>query len=306
MSVPVVCLNDGNEMPFFGLGTYGLKGKDGEAAVRYAIENGYRHIDTAAAYDNEAEIGRAICAKIEDGTVRREDLFVTTKLSPVSHQKNEVVNSCIGSLERLGLDYIDLFLIHTPISLKPLGESKKMVPSDIDYVETWRGMEKCKNSGYTSSIGVSNFNSQQISRLISSGNILPSNNQIEVTLNLNQNPLIEFCKKWDIAVTGYSPLGKPGKRPNIQNLWLHPVVQNLAKKYNKSPAQISLRFVYQSGAAPIPKSVTFSRIEENINIFDFNLTKEEMRELESIGTGARVVSLEEFKDAKYFPFGISR
>ncbi|XP_014204984.1 estradiol 17 beta-dehydrogenase 5-like [Copidosoma floridanum] len=305
MQVPYVTLNDGYRMPFFGLGTYSLKGDEAEAAIEYAIDIGYRHFDTAYLYNNEKEVGNAVRKKINDGTVKREDLFITTKLNLKTHHESIVIVSCKESLRRLGLDYVDLFLIHSPVSLKETDDNEKVLPSDIDYIETWRGMEECKRLGLARSIGVSNFNSEQIERLISAAKIKPVNNQIEVTLNLNQKSLIQFCKNHDITVTGYSPLGKPNKRPHIKDLWQHPKVQDLSKKYNKTPAQISLRFVLQMGAAPIPKSSSKTRIMENFDVFDFNFSDEEMNALQDIGSGDRVVPLNELKDAKYYPFNIA-
>lgn len=295
-------------MPMIGLGTYLSQPKEVEEAVKYAIEIGYRHIDTAAFYENEKEIGAAIRAKINDGTVTREDLFVTTKLWNNSHKEERVVPCCKQSLEKLGLDYVDLYLIHWPFAfadgdeLMPKDKDGNIRFSDVDYLETWRGMEECVRQGLAKSIGVSNFNSEQITRVVGAAKIIPVNNQVEVCINLPQKKLIEFCKKHNITVTGYSPLGRPGNTSGIANHLDDPVVQKIAKKYKKTAAQVACRYVLQNGAVPIPKSVTKSRIKENFEIFDFSLTPEEMQAIDKLGTGQRVALFESAKGHKYFPF----
>ncbi|KAL7289710.1 hypothetical protein TKK_0016432 [Trichogramma kaykai] len=310
MSVPSVIFNDGHKMPMFGLGTYLAKPGEVEEAVKYAIDVGYRHIDTAYVYENEKEIGQAIREKINDGTVKREDLFITTKLWCNSHKENEVVPACKQSLQNLGLDCVDLYLIHWPFAFK---SGKELMPKDaagniefqdFDYLETWKGMESCRKQGWARSIGVSNFNSEQLERLVTNAQIKPVNNQVEVTLNLNQKPLLEVCKKLNVTVTGFSPLGRPGNRHGIKNLWDEPEIQELAKKYNKSCANIACRFLLQRGVTPIPKSVTPSRIKENFDIFNFNLTSEEISRIEAMETGIRTATFIEAKDSLYYPFKI--
>ncbi|XP_015112512.1 aldo-keto reductase family 1 member A1-A [Diachasma alloeum] len=309
-AVPKIEISNGHFMPMFGLGTYLSVAGEVERAVKYAIDIGYRHIDTAFYYKNEKEVGDAIREKIKDGTVKREDLFVTTKLWNTAHAEDKVLPTCKKSLENLGLDYMDLYLIHWPVAFQ---ESEELMPrdsndclmfSDTDYLETWRGMEECVRQGLARSIGLSNFNSQQIARIMEVATIKPVNNQVEVTVNLNQVPLIEFCKKHGITVTGYSPLGRPGNRRGVANSLDSPQILAIAAKYKKTPAQIACRYVYQQGAAPIPKSVTESRIKENIDIFDFELTSEEMKTIESAGSGERMGSFPEAKDHQYYPFSI--
>ncbi|XP_011299335.1 alcohol dehydrogenase [NADP(+)] A [Fopius arisanus] len=306
--VPKIKFSNGYFMPMFGLGTYLSVAGEVEKAVKYAIDVGYRHIDTASYYNNEKEVGDAVREKINDGSVKREDLFVTTKLWNNAHNEDKVVPSCRKSLENLGLDYMDLYLIHWPVAFQesddmmPMDSSGRLLLSDTDYLETWRGMEECVRQGLTRSIGLSNFNSEQIARILQVATIKPVNNQVEVTVNLNQVPLIEFCKKHEITVTGYSPLGRPGNRRGVANSLDSPQIVAISEKYKKSPAQIACRYVYQQGAAPIPKSVTESRIKENIDIFDFELTPEEMKAIESAGTGIRMGCFSDAKDHQYYPF----
>lgn len=311
--VPSFELNNGNKMPAFGLGTFLSKPNEVEEAVKHAIDLGYRSIDTAFFYQNETEVGRAIRAKIQDGTIKREDIFVTTKLWNTFHKEEQVVPACRKSLENLGLDYVDLYLIHFPIAfeegteLYPKDSNGKLLSTDTDYLETWKGMEECCRQGLARSIGLSNFNSEQITRLLAAAKIKPVNNQVEMNINLNQKQLTEFCKNRGITITAYSPLGRPGaatSEKQIPNFLENSKVIEIAKKLNKTPAQIALRFLIQLGVAVIPKSVTKSRIKENFEIFDFELTGEEMKILESLETGKRIVSVEEAKDNKYYPYGI--
>lgn len=308
--IPSTTLANGYKMPMLALGTYLSQPGEVEKAVMDAIDLGYRHIDTAFFYENEKEIGAAIEAKIQDKTVTREELFITTKLWNNRHKEESVVATCKQSLENLGLTYIDLYLIHWPFAyqegdvLIPKDKDGKLLLSDTDYLETWRGMEECVQQGLTRSIGVSNFNSEQIARLVKSAKFIPVNNQIEVSVNLNQENLINFCKKYNIVVSGYSPLGRPGNRLGIKNSLDDPVILKIAEKYKKTPAQIALRYVYQQGAAVIPKSVTKSRIKENMEIFDFELTTDEMTAIKAIGTGERIAPSAEVQGHKYFPFSI--
>ncbi|KAK1122832.1 hypothetical protein K0M31_009274 [Melipona bicolor] len=306
--IPSFTFSNGYKMPTFGLGTYQSRPGEVEAAVMEAINLGYRHIDTAFFYQNEKEIGQAVQTKIKDGTVKREDLFITTKLWNNFHKESSVVPTCKKSLENLGLSYVDLYLVHWPFAfqeggdLLPRKENGDLLMSDTDYLETWKGMEECARLGLTRSIGISNFNQDQITRLLSVAEIKPVNNQVEVNVNVNQKPLIEFCKKHNITITGYSPLGQPGNKAGIPTGLDNPVVIELSKKYNKTPAQIILRYVLQQGVAIIPKTVTPSRLKENMNIFDFSLTNEEMASIDKIGTGQRVARFGDARGHKYYPF----
>lgn len=300
--------SNGHKIPAIGLGTYQSQAGEVEKAVIEAISLGYRHIDTAFYYQNEHEIGTAIQAKIKDGTVKREDLFITTKLWNNTHKEESVVPSCKKSLQNLGLNYVDLYLVHWPFAFQegndliPRDKNGAILMSDTDYLETWRGMEECARLGLAKSIGISNFNIEQITRLLGAAKIMPVNNQIEVNVNMNQKPLIEFCTKNNITVTGYSPLGQPGNRAGIPNNLDHATIVELSKKYNKTTAQIALRYVLQNGIAIIPKTVTPSRLKENIDIFDFSLTPEETESIAKIGTGQRVAAFRDAINHKHYPF----
>jgi len=313
MTAPSLKLNNGREIPVFGLGTW--KSKPGEVtqAVKDAIDAGYRHIDCAHYYENEAEVGAAIKEKIVSGVIKREDLFVTSKLWSTFLRPDLVEPTLKTSLTNLGLDYLDLYLIHWPCALKEGGAFLPKRPdhdvlsvfSEVDYVDTWKAMEAVAKKGLTKSIGVSNFNKRQLERILKNATIKPVNNQIECHPYLNQKKLIAFCKSQGIVVTAYSPLGSPDRpwaKPTDPILTEEPKIKEIAAKYKKSSAQVILRYIYQNGAIPIPKSVTKSRIQENIKIFDFQLTPQDVAVLDSFDCNGRVCWFVEAVGHPHYPF----
>ncbi|XP_018336718.1 1,5-anhydro-D-fructose reductase isoform X2 [Agrilus planipennis] len=304
-------LNNGRDMPVIGLGTY-KGGKETAQAVKDAIDAGYRHFDCAWFYGNEADVGEGIREKIKEGVIKREDVFITSKLWCNFMAKDKVVPMCKKSLKEFQLDYLDLFLIHWPFAFKedasywPVGQCPEAF-SDVDFTETWEGMEECVRQGLTKSIGISNFNSQQISRLLESAKIKPVCNQVECNPNVNQKKLIKFCAEKNIVIVGYCPLGRvenagiPGyPYPTI----LDKHVLAIGQKYNKTPAQVVLNYLVSLGIAVIPKSITKSRIIENINIFDFKLDEEDVAYLDSLNKNDRICHFPEFQDHKNYPFNI--
>ncbi|CAH1985452.1 unnamed protein product [Acanthoscelides obtectus] len=301
-TIPTVLpLNSGHEIPVVGLGTY--KSSSGEVgeAVKYAIQIGYRHIDCAWMYANEAEIGHVLKEILDEGSIKREDLFIVTKLWNNFHARELVVEKLKESLSLLNLTYIDLYLIHWPMGFKD-----PSAYTDIDYVETWKGMEECVDQGLAKSIGLSNFNEEQITRVLENCRIRPAVNQIEVNPNLNQKDLIGFCKEREIVVTGYCPLGRAAQSQvtpgyPVSTLLDQKVVE-MGKKYGKTAAQVVLRYLISLGIAVIPKSVNENRIQENIQIFDFDLDPEDISYLDSRNTGQRIATLVAYKDHKYYPF----
>nr|CAD7588728.1 unnamed protein product [Timema genevievae] len=312
-NVTSVKLNNGKEIPIFGLGTW--KSKPGEVtqAVKDAIDAGYRHFDCAFAYGNEKEVGEALKVKLEEGVVKREDLFITSKLWNSFHRPDLVVPVLKKTLENLQLEYLDLYLVHWPMAFKEEGENMprdaagNIIFSEVDYVDTWKAMEEAVKQGLTRSIGISNFNSEQITRLLKTATIKPVTNQVECHPYLNQKKLIEFCRSKDIVVTGYSPLGSPDSpflKPGDPLLLDDPKLKSLAKKYNKSPAQVVLRYSVQRGVVTIPKSVTKHRIQENLDIFDFELSKDDLAYLDSFDCNGRVCTVGHSTSHKYFPFNI--
>ncbi|KAG5880267.1 hypothetical protein JTB14_003416 [Gonioctena quinquepunctata] len=309
MAMEKLHLNNGLFIPAIGLGTYKSQPDEVKEAVSYAIDVGYRHIDTAWYYKNEKEVGEAINEKLNEGSIKRKDLFVVTKLWNNFHEKKNVVPKLRESLESLKLEYIDLFLVHWPFGFK---ENADLLPtdpssySDIDYLETWEGMENCVKLGLTKSIGVSNFNQEQISRLLQNCKIKPVVNQVEVNPNFNQKELITFCKERDIVITGFCPLGRSTQSIDTPgcplSTVLDPKVIEIAGKYGKTAAQVVLRYLVSLGISVIPKSVNKSRILENFQILDFQLSCEDVLYLNSCNKNERVSSMSAYKDHKYYPF----
>ncbi|XP_066252765.1 aldo-keto reductase family 1 member B1-like [Euwallacea similis] len=314
MSVPrFVRLNNGVNLPTIGLGTYKSPKGQVEEAVKAAIDIGYRHFDCAWFYGNETEVGSAIREKIDTGVVKREEIFVTSKLWNNFHARDAVVPKLKETLISLGLEYLDLYLIHWPFGIKQDGppmpsENIESFFSNDDYVDTWKGMEEAQKLGLTKSIGLSNFNSEQVERILKNATIKPVVNQVECNPNLTQKKLILFCKERDIVVVGFTPLGRvefagqPGfPDPTI----LDPKVIAMGKKYNKTAAQVVLNYLVNNlGVVVIPKSATPSRIKENFEIYDFVLDAEDVTYLDSRNNGQRVAGLTSYKTHKYYPFNI--
>lgn len=293
-----VKLNNGLLMPILGLGTWQSPDNEVYEAVKTAIEVGYRHIDCAYCYGNEVPVGRAINDAISEGLVKREELFVVSKLWLTFFTRERVREGLRRSLTNLGLDYLDLYLIHWPISLAQVDDkiftgdaNGYAIDGEVDFVDTWKGMEDVLKDGLVKSIGVSNFNSEQIARILRNSSVLPATNQVESHPYLAQKKLIEFCREKGIPMTAYSPLGNPGSaynsNPDKRNILEDPLVTKLAKKYKKTAGQILIRFQVQRGVAVIPKSVKRSRILENIQVFDFQLSADEITALENLDVGYR-------------------
>ncbi|XP_041047411.1 aldo-keto reductase family 1 member B1 isoform X2 [Carcharodon carcharias] len=283
-------LNNGCRIPLLGLGTWksdpGVVGK----AVSAAIDAGYRHIDGAYSYMNEAEVGAAVKKKVEEGVVTREDLFIVSKLWCTFHAPEDVKPSLMQTLTALQLTYLDLYLIHFPVG--------------------FQAMEVLVDEGLVKSIGVSNFNISQLERLLSVARIIPAVNQVELHPYLTQPELVEFCASRDIALTAFSPLGSPGRTvlndsADPKDLLKDPVVEVIAKNHRKSSAQVLLRFHVQRNIATIPKSVTPARIQENAEIFDFELMDEDLQSLLTINKNWRVCQLTMLQDHQFYPFNDS-
>lgn len=309
----MVKLNTGYEMPILGLGTWKSKPDEVRKAVIDAIELGYKHIDCAMCYQNEHEVGEALSAKFKDGTIKREDIFITSKLWNTFHSKARVIPALKQTLKDLKLDYLDLYLIHWPMGYKE-GEGTmfpkdgdKWLYSDVDYTETWLEMEEAVKQGLVRSIGLSNFSKDQIERVLAAGSTVPANLQIECHPWLPQNELIKYCLSKGISVTAYSPLGSPDRPWAVSgepSLMEEPTVKKIAAQHNKTPAQVLIAFQVQRGVICIPKSVTKSRIEQNSKVFDFTLSPTEISYLEKmVKKDGRMLGLDWVKDHPHFPFG---
>ncbi|XP_055341710.1 1,5-anhydro-D-fructose reductase-like [Paramacrobiotus metropolitanus] len=309
-------------MPLVGLGTLHATDDETTAAVEAAIDMGYRHIDTAYLYFNEAGVGRGIRNKIAQGVIKREDIFLTTKL-PHTHLTPERVHVALEkSLARLDIGYIDLYLMHSPLGFLPTEDETNLYPTDaqgnhlihdVDHKAVWREMEKAVESGKVRSIGVSNFNRRQIQFILDNSTIKPANLQIECHIYYQQKELVNYCHSKGISVSGYGPLGNPGLMAKLKaagkqvtNVLDEPTLQPLMKKYNKSAAQILLRWEIQRDIIVIPKSTNPKRMQENLDIFDFKLTAEEMDNIAKLDQKLRVYALPFSKnvlESKDFPWG---
>ena len=262
--VPTITLNDGVRIPQFGFGVFQIDpGQATVDAVKQAFDAGYRHIDTAQMYGNEEGVGQAIA---ESG-LSRDEIFVTTKLANNRHGRDESQKALEESLTALGLDHVDLYLIHWPL------------PKRDDYVETWRGLEQAKAAGKVRSIGVSNFQVPHLDRLAAETDTVPSVNQIELHPTFTQPQLRQYHRDNAIATEAWSPIGQGGA------LLENELLTSLAEKYGKSPAQIVLRWHVQLGNVVFPKSVTPSRIAENIDVFDFELADDDVAAISGLDEG---------------------
>ena len=274
------------------------KGKVREAVI-VAIECGYRHIDCAYVYFNEDEVGEAIEDVIRRGIVKREDLFITTKLPANNMRAADVEEAAMKSLTDLKLDYVDLYLMHMPWGVEkdasfPPAEEKRLGYSHDRVVEVWREFERLRDAGRFRSIGVSNFSKEKLGRLLEDARIKPAMNQVELHPGLQQQELVDWCKERDIVVTGYSPLGNP-TRPDLFK-WEgdpeplhHPVVKAIAEKHEATTGQVLLAWARQRGTVTIPKSVTPSRIVENFRSLRVTLSEDEMREINALDRHRRLL-----------------
>ncbi len=257
-------LNNGEEMPWLGLGTYRLdSGRQARRAVGWALETGYRLFDTATLYANERFIGEALAGS----GVPREELFITTKLWNSDHGFDSTLAACRRSMEELGVDYLDLYLIHWPVpGLR---------------AESWRAMEVLLCEGLCRSVGVSNYMVEHLEELLAASSVVPAVNQVEFHPFLYQRELLEFCDSRGIHLQAYSPLARTRGFGD-------PVVGRVAERHGRTPAQVYLRWALQHGVSVIPKSSHPERIAENAAIFDYELGSEDMHELDSLGSGTHV------------------
>ncbi|XP_011700810.1 PREDICTED: aldose reductase-like isoform X2 [Wasmannia auropunctata] len=319
VNTPKIKFYNGNEVPVLGIGTYkpeeGQMMKPGEItqAIKDAIDIGYRHFDCAYVYGNEKQIGHAIRAKITEGVVKREDLFITSKLWNTFHKPDLVEPSIKQTLTDFGLDYIDLYLMHWPIGYKegeellPLHSDGTCVLSDVDYVDTWKAMENVLSKSLTKNIGVSNFNSEQITRLLENATVKPVTNQIECHPYLTQKKLSDFCKQKGILITAFAPLGSPARpwgRPDEPKLFEDKKLVELGQKYNKTPAQIFIRYQMDRGHIVIPKSANKSRMAQNMDVFDFKLSSEDIAYIDSFDRNKRFCAIDQARASSYYPFNI--
>nr|XP_020757452.1 dihydrodiol dehydrogenase 3-like isoform X1 [Odocoileus virginianus texanus] len=278
--------------------------------TKFAIEVGFRHIDCAHLYRNEEYVGQAIQSKIADGTVKREDIFYTSKVLHAvcltcvllwcTFLRPELVRPALEkSLKTLQLDYVDLYIIHFPLAVKPgeelfpKDENGKLISDSVDLCHTWEALEKCKDVGLTKSIGVSNFNHKQLEKILNKPGLKykPVCNQVECHPYLNQSKLLDFCKSHDIVLVAYGALGsqriKEWVNLNLPVLLEDSVLCAIAKKHKQTPALVVLRYQIQRGVVVLAKSYNKKRIKENIQVFDFELTPEDMKAIDGLNRNIR-------------------
>ncbi|MCW2495862.1 aldo/keto reductase [Jatrophihabitans sp.] len=265
-SIPSLTLNNGNTIPQFGFGVFQIDPADTVKATRLALEAGYRHIDTAQMYGNEREVGQAVA----ESDLDRSEVFITSKLNNGYHEPADARRAFDGTLEALGTDYVDLFLIHWPLPTRYGG----------DYVSTWNTLIEFYREGRARSIGVSNFQPHHLRRLHEETELPPAVNQIEVHPYFTQDDVRAFCREHQIAVEAWSPIG--------QGLVLDdPTIVSIARRLDKTPAQVVLRWHIQHDHIVFPKSVTPERIAENIDIFDFELSSQDSEAISALDRGQR-------------------
>ncbi|MFI0352767.1 aldo/keto reductase [Actinomadura sp. 9N407] len=266
VAVPDVTLNNGATMPQLGFGVFQVADDEAERAVTAALETGYRSIDTARIYQNERGTGRAL----RGSGIAREDLFVTTKLWNDDQGYDSALRAFDASLERLGLDYVDLYLIHWPAAARNL------------YLDTWRAFEKLYADGRAKAIGVSNFTVEALTKVVDEGEVVPAVNQIELHPYLQQEELRALDARYGVHTEAWSPLGQG------QGLLSDPALAPIAEAHGRTPAQVVLRWHLQLGNVVIPKSVTPSRIAENFDVFGFELTEPEIAAIAAMDSGTRL------------------
>lgn len=314
MQPPALTLADGGQFPSVGLGFWKMPKPDAPRLVREALTAGYRHLDCACDYGNEAQVSEGLAAALRDKLVRREDLWVTSKLWNTYHEPKYVRAACERSLRDLKLDYVDLYLVHFPIALAyvpfdvryppewfydPKAAPPAMKPINVPYADTWGAMEELQRAGLVKRIGVCNLNISLLRDLLSQCSIRPAVHQMELHPYLTQPRQLRYCQQEKIAVTAFSPLGAPsymsiGMAKAEENVLADPVVTAIAAAHRKTPAQIALRWGVQRGCAVIPKTQTTARLAENLALGDFALSAAEMAQIDGLDRHRR------FNDPGFF------
>lgn len=312
-------LSSGTTIPALGLGTWKSAPGEAGAAVKHALtRTGYSHIDCAAIYKNQAEIGEALTRVFDSGARRREDVFITSKLWNTHHKAGKVRAACETSLTDLGLSYLDLYLMHWGVATLPadtrpeasineslaqrLDDQGRVVVEYVSIAETWAAMEELVHAGLVRAIGVANFTAPMLANLLATATIRPAVNQIETHPYLQQTALIDFCTREGITVTAYSPLGSPQSQvdPDAPVLLTDPTIQAIAEAHSATPAQVLIRYTLERGLSVIPKSVSLERITGNADVFNWSLTNDERIQIDALERGMRVVDPSNLWKFPYF------
>jgi len=296
-------LNTGTNIPAVGLGTWKIPKEETKETILTAFKNGYRHIDCAYVYKNQYQIGEAIHDLLMNQHVSRGDLFITSKLWNTSHRRHDVYEELDKTLKELRLHHLDLYLMHWPLAFAP--GCKEMVPRDVNgkvimddvsLQETWKAMEEMYKDGKCRAIGVSNFTIPLLQQLESTAEIMPSVLQIELHPYLQQPELIHYCHSRGIHVTAYSPLGS-----GSSDILKDPIVDKIASKHHKTPAQTILRWNVQQHLSVVPKAASVGHMQQNLQVFDFELSDEEMRAIEGLDKPIRYVGAKNLFGIPLFP-----
>ena len=306
-------LNTDNQIPLIGLGTWKAAPGEVYTAIRWALKLGYNHFDCAPIYGNQKEIGQAFHDAMEEDNLRRQDIFITSKLWNDSHQAKDVLPALHKTLEELQVEYLDLWLMHWPVAQKPgtaipSGSDDMLSLKEVPLEETWAEMEKAYNQGLVKAIGTSNFGSEKLQLILDKGQISPAVNQVECHPYLQQNELSDFCNKNMIALTAYSPLGSASRSKdgnaesnNKSALLEDAVILNIAHKLNVSAAQVILAWQMQRGVIVIPKSANEARLQENLNSLNLILDNQDMEQIARLDKEYRVIDGKAFAYGDYTP-----
>ncbi|MGB7785671.1 MAG: aldo/keto reductase [Salinimicrobium sp.] len=293
-----------DEMPAIGLGTWKSQKGKVEEAVKIALKEGYRHIDCAATYGNEAEIGNALSSVFSEAKIKREEVWITSKLWNDSHRKEEVIPALKQTLKDLQLDYLDLYLMHWPVAFKhgvgfPEKDDDYLSLEEVPIIETWNAMVEAKKQGLVKHIGVSNFSEKKLRDLMSKTQETPEMNQVELHPFLQQHDLLKFLKENDIHATAYSPLGSGDRVSSMKaedepSLLENPTIKKIAEKHNAGPGQVLIQWAVQRGTAVIPKSTSEKHIKANFESRNLDLDREDLEEIKKLDKHFRYVTGEFF------------